>query len=74
MLTLLPHAVVLRRMPPGHTVGWAFPLLVLLLVSKHPSKLKMSWKRFVKEVFGYLKDYLILFPDMGREVYYKAFH
>ena len=51
---------------------WALPLLVFLLVSKHPSTLKMSWKRSVKEVFGHRADYLSLFPDMGREGYYRA--
>lgn len=53
--------------------SWALPLLVFLLVSKHPSTLKMSWKRSVKEVFGYRTDDLSLFSEMGREGYYRAF-
>jgi hypothetical protein len=52
---------------------WALPLLAFLLVWKHPSTLKMSWKRSVKEAFGYRTDDRNLFSDIGREVCYRGF-
>jgi hypothetical protein len=44
-----------------------------LQVRKHPSTLKMCWKRSVKAVFGCWTDDWSLFSDMDREGCYRAF-